>query len=331
MKPLKSDTTKYEVVSLSLAGLSNNQISKKLGIPDATLSDFLTKKSHTDWWAKNEHLMTFVPYEPKICFIDIETSPLIAYVWGLYDQNISHNHIIEGWEILCVCYKWAGKDEVFRLNSSAMYLQNPDDAKLLGPVLTFDDLAVELWKVLDEADIIVAHNGVKFDNKKIRAKLQLAGLDPPSPYKVVDTLKICRSNFGFTSNRKDYLSKIMGGPGKHDTGGMQLWIDCLNGDFAAWQKMLNYCDGDVTELERIYMEVRAWDNKHPNLQVYFKDAEERCGTCSSLNIHPLENKIATTQTSAFEIMKCGDCGATKRRRKNTRTKEQMKNTLVNVS
>jgi hypothetical protein len=293
----------------------------------------LRKETYVSWWT-NEPAVDDIQHGPRVLCIDIETSPIVAYVWGLYDQNVGLNQIVEDWEILCVCAKWLGSDEVMEFNSSPMYR---DLGKICpkrvedGEFHSFDELAEALWILLDEADAVVAHNAVKFDNKKIKTKLMLAGLPPPSPYKIIDTLKIARDQFGFTSNRKDFLSKKLGGDGKHDTGGMQLWIDCINGDTAAWDKMLEYCKNDVLELERIYLEIRSWDNKHPNLQQFYKDALERCGTCGSPDLKPEDNKFAHTNVSTFEVLRCQSCGALKRRRTNLRTLEQRKTTLMNIS
>src|SRR5690606_26508918 len=110
---------------------------------------------------------------PRILLIDIETSPILAYVWGLYDQNISLNQIETDWEILCACYKWLGEEEIHCLSSHYMYA---GEKKSLGQSLTHADLVEELWKLLDEADVAVAHNLVRFDNKKIKAKLKEYGL-----------------------------------------------------------------------------------------------------------------------------------------------------------
>ena len=48
----------------------------------------------------------------KILLLDIETSPNSAYVWGLYDQNIGINQMIDSSQVLCYCAKWLGDKEV---------------------------------------------------------------------------------------------------------------------------------------------------------------------------------------------------------------------------
>ena len=333
IKSLKDDATKLEVIQLDYAGLTRSAISERTGIPKTTITDFLNQDTHGLWWKDNRENVQQLALNSgaNIWFIDIETAPIMAYVWGLYDQNVAPSQIVEDWQILCVSAKRLGKDEWFRVNSAYMYLTTPSELGNFGLSTDFQGVAEELHKLLDAGDIFIAHNGIRFDNRKIRAKLIEAGLPPPTPYKVIDTLKVIKTQFGFTSNRMDYISKLLGGDGKHDTGGMQLWIDCMNGCPSAWEKMIKYCDNDILELERIYMETRAWDNKHPNLQVYYKDSQERCGTCGSANLTTIVHKQASTNTSSYEILKCEDCQTTKRRRKNLRSREQMQNTLMNIS
>jgi predicted RNA-binding Zn-ribbon protein involved in translation (DUF1610 family) len=48
----------------------------------------------------------------KILLLDIETSPNIAYVWGLYDQNIGIHQMIDSSKVLCYAAKWLGDKEV---------------------------------------------------------------------------------------------------------------------------------------------------------------------------------------------------------------------------
>jgi len=56
-------------------------------------------------------------------------------------------------------------------------------------------LIKELWDVFDQADIIIAHHGDGFDIKKSNARFVFHNLQPPSPYKSIDTLKIARKYF----------------------------------------------------------------------------------------------------------------------------------------
>ena len=44
-----------------------------------------------------------------------------------------------------------------------------------------------IFATLDEADIVVAHNAKKFDNRVAAARFMYHGFLPPSPFKTVDT------------------------------------------------------------------------------------------------------------------------------------------------
>ena len=116
----------------------------------------------------------------KVLLLDIETAPNIGYVWGKYEQDVIK--YIQEWYVLCFTGKWldSGKTVTLGLPGFPDYEKNRTDDKAL---------IEELWKMLDEADVVVAHNGDKFDIKKINTRFLVHGLTPPAPYKPVDTLR----------------------------------------------------------------------------------------------------------------------------------------------
>ena len=127
--------------------------------------------------------------KPKILILDIETSPLLSYCWALFDQNVALNQIKQDWFILSFAAKWLGDPP-----SKTMYMDQrsnknvEDDSKLLKSV----------WKLIDEADVLLTQNGKRFDAKKLNARFILNGLTPPSSYQHIDTLQIAKKNFAFT-------------------------------------------------------------------------------------------------------------------------------------
>src|ERR1700676_2529674 len=99
---------------------------------------------------------------PKTLLLDIETSPNLGYVWGKYKQDVIRFN--KEWYILCFTAKWLGDKKLITCclpDFTALYAKDPDN-----------DLGVitHLWKLLDEADIVVAQNGDEFDLKKINAR-----------------------------------------------------------------------------------------------------------------------------------------------------------------
>lgn len=253
--------------------------------------------------------------EPKILVFDIETAPLVAYCWGLFDQNIGLNQIKEDWYILCFAYKWLnGESNFLGLSDYTGYKSGSDNE---------ENLVSDLHCLLNEADIVIAHNAVRFDVKKVNSRFLFYGLPKPEPYKVVDTLKIARSNFGLTSNKLDYITRFLGGSGKLDHDGMPLWIGCMDGDKASWAKMREYNIRDIDELERVYLTLRGWDKTHPNLAHYYGDDLTRCTNCGSDNITLLESNVLTN-TQTYPGYRCQNCGNIMRDRKNnTENKDKL--------
>ena len=317
----KDEAIRVRVKALGESEFAHERISEMVGIPRRTITDFLAKSTYKEWWDDNSE-PSLPAEQPSIYFVDIETSPLQVWTWGLFNQNIAINQIEKDWEILCCGVKKYGDEKKILLTAAAHYTSDHTTA--------MEDMIVDLWHVFNDADIIVAHNGRKFDNKKIKAKFKEFKLPPPSPYKVVDTLEIARREFAFTSNKQDYLAQKLGSTGKLATGGMQLWLDCMDGVFEAWERMHDYCGQDINDLELLYVEFRGWDKKHPNLQMYYGDDLDRCGNCGSLDVKVAEGEYTYTSISKFELTRCSDCGAYRRLRENLTTKESRKNKTMNI-
>lgn len=207
----------------------------------------------------------------RILLFDVENAPNLAYVWGLWETNALD--VKRHWYMLSFACKWLGdaKIKTHALPDYATYKEDREDDR---------ELVQELWHYLDQADIVVAHNGDKFDLKKANARFVTHGLHPPSPYKSIDTLKLARKHFCFDSNKLDTLARHFGLGGKLPNTGFDLWSRCMQGDPEAWRTMRNYNAQDVRILEGVYLKLRPWSTTHPNLS-YFTKTEFNCPVCSS--------------------------------------------------
>lgn len=252
---------------------------------------------------------------PMVLLFDIETTPLQANVWHTGKQRISHESIISDWNIICWSAKWLNKPEVLF------------DCVTPEEILKRDDKRVteSLWKMFEASDVIIAHNGLNFDIRKSNTRFMLNGLKPPSPYRVIDTLKESRKWLSFSSNRLDYLGKLFTSKGKIHTD-YDLWLRCLKGDQEALTYMVNYNKEDVLLLEEVYMELRPWIKSHPNMAVYAECQEESCPTCLSTNL--VECGEYTTPAGRYDSLRCKDCGSIMRRRKHIQTKQEKDNLLL---
>jgi DNA polymerase elongation subunit (family B) len=212
----------------------------------------------------------------KILLFDIENSPSKAYIWQSKTIFVPNNMIFAEWYMLCWAAKWLGEKKVI---SSAL-CDNPSYKK----DLTNDYYIVKkLWNLLDEADVVVAHNAANFDVKKANARFVYHGMPPPSPYKIVDTLILAKSKFKFTSNKLDYLGKNLNLGKKKENAGMILWERCMAGDIKSWKEMVAYCRQDVVLLEKLYKRFLPYMDTHPNTNIY-NGTINKCPKCGGSDI-----------------------------------------------
>ena len=260
---------------------------------------------------------------PKILLFDIETAPIEALVWRIWKENVGIEQIGHDWYILCWAAKWLGKREML---GSALpdwphfYRQDPRNDKRV---------CLGLWDLMNEADAVVAHNGDRFDIAKVNARFIAHELDPPDPYQRIDTLKIAKQVFGFTSNKLDHLGRHLGVGRKIPTGGFELWKGCLDGDEASWEKMVRYNKQDVRLLEDVYLKLRPWSRSHPNWGLYVDSENPVCPKCGG---EVIKKGVETTKTnmSSYQRYRCKDCGAPSRGRTMTMDKDQRSRLLANV-
>lgn len=191
---------------------------------------------------------------PKILLLDIETFPDLVWVWRVYQDNAIA--VKEHWYILSFAYKWFGKGKVKCVGLCDMdgIDVNEQEEELLGGI----------HALLDEADIVVAHNGRAFDTKSIVARFMAHGFQPPSPYKTVDTKSDLKSVARFSSNRLEWLMEQLLDERKLEHEGFPLWRKCSEGVKAAWKKMKAYNTHDVELLDELYALISPWI-RQPNL------------------------------------------------------------------
>jgi DNA polymerase elongation subunit (family B) len=210
----------------------------------------------------------------RILLYDIETSPSIGAFYDLYREgNILWT--IEEWRILSFAFKWYGEKTTHcrTLKDYSLYSSDPKNDK---------ELVEDLYSLFQEADIIIGHNGDRFDIRKTNARFIRHGLTPPAPYKTVDTLKVAKKYFKFDSNRLDSLGEYLGVGRKIKTGGTELWRSVMDGDDKSWALMKRYNKQDVVLLENVYNVLRPWIHNHPI--VHFSDEELKCRVCGSTNL-----------------------------------------------
>ena len=232
---------------------------------------------------------------PKVLILDIETAPLLARVWGTFKQTFGLSQVESDWHVLSWAAKWWKEDEVvYEDQRNAKNIE--DDKKLLK----------KIHKMMDEADIVVGHNGKGFDTKKLNARFILNDMDPPSSYRQFDTMLVAKRHFKFTSNKLEYLTdKLCKKYKKLKHGkypGYQLWREVLKGNDDAWEEMERYNRYDVLSLEELFEIMLPWDDQL-NFLVY--QEEDRC-SCGSVDFK--KNGKYYTNANVYQKYKCKNCG-----------------------
>ena len=253
---------------------------------------------------------------PKILIVDLETSPKLAYVWSFWKTNVGLNQTLSNTYIMSYAAKWLGESKVYYNET-----RTENDSELCAQLHTF----------FDEADVVIAHNGDKFDIPIVRARCIVHGIRPWSPIKQIDTLKVAKREFRFDRNNLAYLAEYLGVEEKEEHKnfpGFELWSECLKGNEEAWEEMRKYNIQDVETLEQVYLKLRSWDTRHPSLAVMQEQDKVVCPKCGGGHIQ--FRGYAYTNVSKFRKYQCQSCGGWGRTRFTEYPKDLRQQLTVNA-
>lgn len=226
----------------------------------------------------------------KILALDLETSPNLAYVWGLWNQNIAISQMEASTEVICFGARWYGQRGV-----TVKSVHHDGKQVMLQTA----------WDLLNEADAVMGWNSKGFDSKHLMREFLEAGMPPPAPYKDLDLMLAVKARFRFPSNKLDYVSQKLGVGKKVQHEGFEMWRKCLAGDDEAWARMIKYQKQDVNLLIDLYEKLRPWIPNHPSVAVI--DGEpDGCPACGSTHVQP--RGLAHTNTGSYRRYVCLDCG-----------------------
>jgi uncharacterized protein YprB with RNaseH-like and TPR domain len=274
----------------------------------------VSANDYTDWEVKEKP--PIAKSEPRTLYYDIETTLAKSYHFNYWKTNIGVKQMIDPSHMLSHAWCWGEDGEVFSSILTQKEALAKDDERIV----------LEAWTLFDKADIIVAHNGKRFDVGKCNGYFLKYGLPKPSPFKVIDTLEIAKRNFNLPFKSLEYLAKFLNVELKLDAGGLETWIGCERGDQEALDTMVEYNRGDIVTLREIHKRLKGWDNNGVNIALYNDEHNAVCTHCGSADVSVLTDKYAYTPQRKYQVYRCGNCSAILRGNK----KEGIGNSLVRV-
>lgn len=234
--------------------------------------------------------------DPRVLVWDLETSHNILAKFDLRDEWVPHTNILQERYVICAAWSWLGDTRVRAvsvLDDPKRFRANPNDD---GHVIR------TLHAVLSDADVLVAHNGDRFDVRWLNGRILAHGLSPLPPIATIDTLKIARRYFALNSNRLDYLGDYLG-VGRKITTPPGLWLEALRGNAKAIRTMVTYCKGDITLLKDVFVKLRPFAPARVTRPL---TAGSACPRCS----HPVAHRrgFVYTRTRRYQRWQCRACG-----------------------
>lgn len=293
--------------------LTNRQIAEQLGCSRRTVRRYAGPQRFRVQSVKEQKLL------PKILVFDIETAPMEVFVWRLGKNVIDHSNVVKDWCILSWAAKWLFDDAIMSMKISGEDAIKRDDSSILK----------QLWHLLNEADIIVAHNANGFDVPRLNARFINAYFVPPSPFRVIDTYREVKKISWPSSYSLDYLTHFLDLREKKTKVGFDLWVRSVNGDDSALEEMLRYNEQDVFALEELYLVLRPWIRSHPAIGLYLESDEPVCPACASSDL--IWKGFYYTPAGKYESFRCSDCGAIGRSRYNAYDKNKRKTLCISTA
>jgi len=289
------------------------ELAKEYGFssPEALRSSYRRHKQHLGGATREEK----APQNIKILILDIETSPLVCFSWGIYDQKILPENVIYDWFIFSYAAKWLFDENIISNVLTTQETSKRKDKRIVK----------EIWELINEADIVITYNGDHFDFRKINTRFVLYQLPPPSFYRSVDLYKVAKDNFNITSNKLSFVNTFLGIEDKTSTG-FDLWKRCWNGEQEALEELRDYNCNDSKITEMLYLKILPWIKNHPNIGVYSDENIQVCPKCGSQHIL-WDGKFYYTQLAKYDTFRCSDCNSIGRARKNLLSTEKNKSLI----
>lgn len=236
--------------------------------------------------------------ELKILYLDLELAYGVYYAFpSKRPQYLSASQLKQ--YQFCVCASWCWEHAPDKVHN----VKITDDMEAFKKSHTNDAVVAKaIHKVMSEADVIVAHNGVAFDLKHANSMFIRNGLGPIPEHMNIDTLKAARKYFAFEGNSLGDLLERFNLGAKDEKPD---WQKLTDGDIPEIKKAAKYCDIDVIGLRKVFLHIRPFIRRIATAQNTLK-AVTYCDCCGSKRLinHGSKHSHGIPH---FQIL-CKECG-----------------------
>lgn len=121
------------------------------------------------------------------------------------------------------------------------------------------ELVKRVMALVKAHDIIVAHNGARFDLPFLRTRALHWGLRPLREVKLVDPLQIAWRKFKLRSNRLGAVADHLGVADKKTPLDMSVWASAtLTGSRKSMNLIVEHCEADIRVLSAVLEHVKPF-------------------------------------------------------------------------
>lgn len=210
----------------------------------------------------------------------------------LIGYRIPHESVIEWPRTICVAWQFYGSRAV-------EFASEWGDGR--------EGMLRRTWGAYDQADLLYGHNVERFDTRNLNAEWLTLGLNPPSPLKILDTLKEARKTFGFESNTLASLTQRLGVSTKTDKYNVAMARAAVAGSKSDQRRIKAYNVGDIHASREFVDRLRGWIPSHPHNLMGTIDDRPVCNQCWQDDLEPNGIKLANQIT--YRLFRCKNCGA----------------------
>lgn len=228
----------------------------------------------------------------KRLFFDLELSKSIFWAWGTGKQYLGYHQLLEPQKIISFHWNWEGSDKI---NHVHWGLNKQCDKSVVK----------EIAKQFNKADEIIAHNGDKFDMKKLFGRAMFHKIELRPKYITRDTMKMVKSCASLPSYSLKFLCKHFDLPLKLDSGGSATWDEVqFKKSKEALDHLLYYGDGDIISLKALFYYIESYVPHKVNYAVLRGGERYECPNCGKL---PHYKSMYTTAAGTIQHwMQCSD-------------------------